>query len=216
MSEAVESPIRVYLMIGNRLLREALSHLFRKRSDFQVVGQTDQSASLPGDLDTLCDVLALDSFDPKRPICPWAADNFLTCRFKIVLIGMEEDSEQFLQAVRAGVIGYVLKDASASDVVAAIRATSRGEAICPPRLCAAIFERFAQTGRATAREAAAPSRAMTLRQRQLVKLVPERLTIAAKLNVSELTARNRIDRMMKRVNVGSSRAAVQTVRALNR
>jgi len=34
----VESPIRVYLMIENRLLREALARLFRKRSDLQVVG----------------------------------------------------------------------------------------------------------------------------------------------------------------------------------
>jgi DNA-binding NarL/FixJ family response regulator len=220
LSEAAESPIRIYLMIGNRLLREALSQLFRKRSDLQVVGQTDQTASLPDDLDTLCDVLALDSFDPKRPICPWAADNFLTRRYKTVLIGMEGDSEQFLQAVRAGVSGYILKEASASDVVAAIRATSKGEAICPPRLCAAIFERFAQTARGTAQKAAAPRRTMKLSQRQPVNPVAEgvaeRLTnkeIAAKLNIPELTVRNYIHRAMK---LGSTRAALQTVRAINR
>lgn len=207
MSQAVQSPIRVYLMIENRLLREALGHLFRKRSDLRVVGQTDETASLPDDLDTLCDVLALDSFDPKRPMRPLAADNFLTRRFKTVLIGMEGDSEQFLQAVRAGVSGYILKEASASDVVAAIRATSKGEAICPPRLCAVIFERFARTAGGAAREAAAQLRTMKLRQRQPVNPVVERLTkkdIAAKLNIPELTVRNRINRMVKRVDVGST------------
>ena len=219
MSEAVQSPIRVYLMIGNRLLREALSHLFRKRSDLQVVGETDQSAPLPDDLDALCDVLALDSFDPNRPIGPWATSNLITYRFKTILIGMEGDSEQFLRAVRAGVSGYMLKDASASDVVAAIRATSKGEAICPPRLCAVMFERFAHTTRQAAQDAAAPRRTMTLRQRQLANLVAERLTnkeIAAKLNISELTVRNHIHRIMKRVDVGSRLGAVQTARAINR
>jgi DNA-binding NarL/FixJ family response regulator len=217
LSKAVESPIRVYLVIENRLLREGISYLFRKRLDLQIVGQADQSASLPADLDALCDVLALDSFDPKRPIPPWAADNVVPCRFKTILIGMEGDSEQFLQAVRAGVSGYMLKDASASDVVAAIRATSKGEVVCPPRLCALLFERFAQTARESSQEAVAPRRTnLTLRQQQLVNLVADRLTnkeIAAKLSISEFTVRNHIHRILKQVHVGSRRAAVQAVRA---
>ena len=47
LSEAVgASPIRVYLMIENRLLREALGRLFRKRPDLQVVGQSDHNGPL--------------------------------------------------------------------------------------------------------------------------------------------------------------------------
>jgi DNA-binding NarL/FixJ family response regulator len=219
LSKAVESAIRVYLLIENRLLREGISYLFRKRSDLQIVGQTDHSESLPDDLDALCDVLALDSFDPTRPIRPRAGDNLVPRRSKKVLIGMEEDCEQFLQAVRAGVSGYMLKDASASDIVAAIRATSKGEVVCPPRLCALVFERFAQTARTAKQEAAATRRAnVTLRQRELANLVADRLTnreIAAKLDISEFTVRNRnhIHRILKHVHVGSRRAAVQAVRA---
>jgi two-component system, NarL family, nitrate/nitrite response regulator NarL len=208
---AVESPIRVYLMIENRLLREALSRLFHKRPDLLVVGQSDHT-SLPESLDELCDVLALDYFDPQRLPSFFCMD---ACRFKIVLIGMRDDSTQFLQAVRAGVSGYLLKDASASDVVSAIRATFRGEAICPPKLCAALFEFFAQSAR-EGLVRSLPRRAdLTLRQRQLVNLVAQGLTnkeIAAQLNLSEFTVRNHIHRIMKQVDVGTRREAVKVVR----
>jgi DNA-binding NarL/FixJ family response regulator len=58
---------------------------------------------------------------------------------RTVLIGMNEESEQFLEAVRAGVNAYLLKDASAAEVISAIRATFRGEPICPPKLCTTLF-----------------------------------------------------------------------------
>jgi len=46
--------------------------------------------------------------------------------YKAVLIGMEPDEELFMAAVRSGVMGYLLKDASASDLVAAVRAVYGG------------------------------------------------------------------------------------------
>jgi DNA-binding NarL/FixJ family response regulator len=217
LSEApAESPIRVYLMIENRLLREALARLFRKRSDLQVVGQSGQS-DYPSEelLSTQCDVLALDFFEPNRLASFSYPNTDTACQFKTILIGMNGDSAQFLQAVRAGVSGYLLKDASASDVVAAIRATFRGEAICPPKLCAALFEFFAQSSRQD-QDLPLPRRAdLTMRQRQLVTLVAKGLTnkeIASQLNLSEFTVRNHIHRIMKQVDVGSRREAVKAVR----
>ena len=63
---------------------------------------------------------------------------------KIVLIGMELDSELFLRAVREGVAGYLLKDATAADVAAAVRSVANDRAICPPELCQALFDYVAQ------------------------------------------------------------------------
>jgi DNA-binding NarL/FixJ family response regulator len=214
LSELVESPVRVYLMIENRLLREALGRLFRKRPDLQVVGQGDHN-SPPEALDDLCDVLALDYFDPQNLPSFFSLDATPKCRFKTVLIGMRDDSIQFMQAVRAGVSGYLLKDASASDVVAAIRSIVKGEAICPPKLCAALFEFFAQSAREGQVRALPQRPSLTLRQRQLVNLVAKGLTnkeIAVQLNLSEFTVRNHIHRIMKQVEVGSRRDAVRVVR----
>jgi two-component system NarL family response regulator len=203
-------------MIENRLLREALSRLFHKRPDLQVVGQGDQNSPPSQDsLDEQCDILAMDFFDPKRLPFFLDIDNSCAGRFKTVLIGMADDSTHFLEAVRAGVSGYLLKDASASDVIAAVRAISKGEAICPPKLCAALFEFFAQAAR-QGLVSTAPRRAdLTLRQRQLVNLVAKGMTnkeIAMELNLSEFTVRNHIHRIMKQVDVGSRREAVKVVR----
>jgi len=49
---------------------------------------------------------------------------------KTILLGMECDEEQFIAAVRSGVSGFLLQDASSSDVISAVRAVFRGEAIC--------------------------------------------------------------------------------------
>ena len=205
-ASVVELPTRVFLLIENRLLREALGRLFRKRSEFQVIGQGGRSEILPEDLQkSPCDVLAFDFFD----------SNFLTCSRgpKVILIGMDGDPAQFLEAVRAGVSGYLLKDASASEVVGAIRTVLKGEAICPPRLCAALFRWFAEEPAKRSRSAA-PGQEITLRQRQLVELMAEGLTnkeIATHLNLSEFTVRNHIHRIMKQVDVGSRREAVDVI-----
>ena len=208
MAESVsELTIQVLLLIENRLLREALSRMCRKRAEFQVIGQGGRGDIAREQFDkSSCNVLAMDFFDPE----------FLgaTSGPKVILIGMDGDPEQFLAAVRAGVSGYLLKDASASEVISAMRATHKGEAICPPKLCAALFRWFAEEGSPKRSRSAAPIHEMTLRQRQLAELVAEGLTnkeIAAQLNLSEFTVRNHLHRIMKQVDVGSRREAVDVI-----
>jgi DNA-binding NarL/FixJ family response regulator len=59
-----ETPIRVLLLIENRLLREALSRIFRKSVDFQVVGSHgSEESSLERVSETECDVVVLDFLD---------------------------------------------------------------------------------------------------------------------------------------------------------
>lgn len=213
------SPIRVFLLIENRLLREALTRLLRKRSDILIVGQGSQENVTPQILlESDCAVLALDFATPQ-----WMPGRFFchhpqpdSRRFRALLVGMECDSRQFLSAVRAGASGYMLKDASASEVVAAVRATVRGEAICPPRLCAALFQWVSQLPEANLGDPAGAPANLTLRQRQLVGLVAKGLTnkeIAANLNLSEFTVRNHIHRILKQVDVRTRREAVDAVRS---
>jgi hypothetical protein len=64
LSDSTPCPlIRVFLLIENRLLRQALPRLFRKRPDLLVVGQSGLSEAAPCQvLDARCDVLITDSF----------------------------------------------------------------------------------------------------------------------------------------------------------
>jgi len=111
---------------------------------------------------------------------------------------------------------YLLQDASASDVVSAIRADSRGEAVCPPQLCSTLFRLVAQTAREMPLQTSSTKLDLTLRQQQLVSLVAKGLTnkeIASRLNLSEFTVRNHIHRILQQVDAGSRSEAVETIRA---
>src|SRR6266576_2622601 len=122
MSESVPSEsIRVFLLIENRLLREALVRLLRKRPDL-VIGSFQSNWLPPG----------------------FTLERVGELGFKTVLIGMDANEDHFMATVRAGVTGYLLKDASASDVVAAVRSVVRGEAVCPPQLCYTLFRFVAE------------------------------------------------------------------------
>lgn len=209
--------IRVFLLIENRLLREALVRLFRKRSDLVVVGQSGQA-----DLDiqqvvgSNCDVLVVASFQTNWLPASITLDCIGQLGFKVVLIGMDSDEEQFLATVRAGVTGYLLKDASASDVLNAVRSVYRGEAVCPPQLCSTLFRFVAQTAKEMPAQGQVSRPELTLRQQQLVSLVAKGLTnkeIASLLNLSEFTVRNHIHRILKQVDAESRSEAVDVIRA---
>ena len=140
------SSIRAFLLIENRLLREALVRLFRKRSDLEVVGQASPTDGSPlGILESQCKVLVSDSVLASPLQRSFADKGSIPDSCRIILVGMEPNEDQFVAAIRSGVTGYLLQDASASDVVAAVRAVSRGQAVCPPHLCSVLFRLVAQT-----------------------------------------------------------------------
>jgi DNA-binding NarL/FixJ family response regulator len=123
------------------------------------------------------------------------------------MIDMELDQRTFLRAVREGVVGYVLKDASAMEVAGMIRAVAAGEAVCPPSLSMALFH-VVQSCLFTG----ATSRVLSRREQQLVTLLRERLTnkeIAARLNLSEQTVKNHVHRMLRKVGVPDRLAIVE-------
>jgi DNA-binding NarL/FixJ family response regulator len=208
--------IRLYLTIQNRLLREALVRLFRKRADLVVAGESSPSDTRAATVfDSQCNVLLLDSLHLAPGSREQAALAAPPDAVKTILIGMDADEEQFIAAVRAGVLGYLLKDASTGDVIAAVRTVSRGEAFCPPRLCRALFRFVALTpAEFPAHRNTKPD--LTLRQQQLISLVAQGLTnkeIACRLKLSEFTVRNHIHRILKQVDAENRSQAVEAVRS---
>jgi two-component system NarL family response regulator len=214
---AVASSIRIFLLIENRLLRESLVRLFRNRPDLLVVGQSGHpGATARRVLDSQCDVLVIDSLETRWFPANIAHESGDRASFRVVVLAMDSNEEQFLAAVRSAVTGYLLQDASASDVVAAVRAVFHGEAVCPPQLCSTLFRSFAQAAREMPVQSATPKPNLTLRQQQLVALVAKGLTnkeIASHLNLSEFTVRNHIHRILKQVDAINRNEAVEAIRA---
>ena len=203
-------------MVQNRLLRETLVRLLQKRAGISVVGECKDPQSPNEDpLGTHCDVYLLDS------LAPVYADDLgeRTCQKKIVLFGMDDDEQCFLKAVRLGISGYLLKDASSTEIISAIRGVAEGKAICPPGLCMSLFRHVVQDFRQRSGmddHAAGIKIGLTYRQRELIALVAKGLTnkeIAAKLNLSEFTVKNHLHRIMRYVEADSRQEAVDVIRA---
>lgn len=209
--------ILVFVVAGNRLLREALAKLLGKRPDLDVRAVLP---CLPDDassnLDSDTEVLILDAATAHLPDCALIASIAeKRPEIRILLIDMEDDQEAFLNCVRAGVTGYLLKDASASGVVSAVRAVAQGQAVCPPEFCMTLFKAVAQQRGLLPSVHLKVHLGLTRRQQQLVPLIERGLTnkeIASHLNISEQTVKNHVHRMLRRVGANDRLAVVDMVR----
>jgi len=211
------APTNVYVVAENRLLRETLVRLFRKRSEIQIVGNTCCSASAIEDIASAkSDLLILDCFGTKHASEDWLASlQESVPEIRIVLFGMDEDPDVFLRAVRLGIAGYVLKNASASDLLDAVRTVAQGEVSCPQQFCKVLFRTIAAAPNELKDERATTQFDLTHRQRQLMSLVAMGLSnkeIAANLNLSEFTVKNHIYRVMKQVDADSRHEAATLIR----
>jgi DNA-binding NarL/FixJ family response regulator len=216
----LSSPTRVYVLAENRLLRQTLVRLFRKRSDIDVVGDAGCSDSAVEDIvSAKSDLLLLDCFDTAYASADWLTSlQEAIPEIKIVLFGMNEDPDFFLRAVRRGIAGYVLKSASAADLLEAIRTVAQGEAACPPQFCKVLFKSLAAAAIKVEDERPTTQFDLTQRQRQLMSLVAMGLSnkeIAANLNLSEFTVKNHIYRVMKQVDAESRHEAATLIRTGN-
>jgi len=210
--------IHVFLLTENRLLREALMRIFGEKSDLALVGAAPFSPDLVREvaisrarvllsdsgLSALSDLQIIPELRKQLP------------DLRVLLIGMEPDPPTFLRAVRAGVLGYVLKDASSVDVAVAVRSVAKNEAVCPPTLCRALFEYVAspQT-EATCLQARHPF-GLTRREQQLVEMMGRGLTnmeIASQLNLSDQTVKNHVHRVLQKVGAGDRLEAAEICRS---
>ncbi len=211
--------LKLFLLVENRLLREALAGIVRKQPDFCVVGVDRYAPSIENQFaESGCDILVADHASATTFPTTFIADSLaLVPSVKVILLGMEDDPEIFLQAIRAGVCGYLLGDASAEETLAAVRRVAQGEAVCPPRLCLQLFQfvaREAQKGSLVLNQRVCAKLGLTPRQQQLVSFLARGLTnkeIAVNLNLSEFTVKNHVHRIMRQLNAESRYAAVQTV-----
>ena len=216
----MQTKINVFLLAGNRLLRESLGRILRSKSDICVVGSAPCTSESVEQIEASdCDVLLVDPMNGDRSDLPFVQEVARSVpRLKLVLIDMVDDETTFLRAVRAGALGYVLQNASALDIVEAVRSVQHGEAVCPPRLCRALFK-YVASGRSSLPNLRAKGHmGLTRREQQLIPLIAQGYTnkeIASHLHLSEQTVKNHIHRILQRMGASDRLAVVEMVREQN-
>lgn len=204
--------IRVFVNCCNRLLGESIAHILTKRPEFRV----SNALPLSDFADEPCpasNVVVLDSLQVlniyKTKFWP---PPYQSGDVRSVLIAMQDNREQFLRAIRTGVSGYVLQDASAMDVISAIRAVAQGEAVCPARMTRALFDYVAKNSTRSHSPNLSTEKTLTRREQELVPLIGNGLTnkeIAARLNVSEETIKSHVHRILRKVGVEDRRGVFE-------
>jgi DNA-binding NarL/FixJ family response regulator len=116
---------------------------------------------------------------------------------KVLMLTTFDLDEYVYEALRAGASGFLLKDASAADLLAAIRAIAAGDALLAPRVTRKVIEQF--TRRADPHRAPPELDRLTRREREVLALVADGLSndeIAAELVMSAATVKTHVGHLL--------------------
>ena len=121
----------------------------------------------------------------------------------------------FLQSVRAGISGYLLRDASAEEVLTAVKTLQHGEVYCPNALCAVLFRYFEKETTTFPSARVHQVLGLTRREQQLIPLISQGLTNKEMENhfcLSEQTIKNHLYRMKHKIGAENRLDIVQVCR----
>jgi DNA-binding NarL/FixJ family response regulator len=207
----------VFVAADNRLLREALARMLTTKGEVEVTG-LDSVAPLQVEhvTQTNADVLLLTSRGTlNEDLLTIQRVRAAAPKIRILLLGMAKSEGEFLQCVRAGISGYLLHDASSEEVLEGVRAVHAGEAVCPGKLCAALFRYFESEAASLPCASAGRRLGLTRREQQLVPLIAKGLTnkeIANHFSLSEQTVKNHLYRMKHKTGAEDRLDIVQLYR----
>ncbi len=136
--------IRVLLADDHKLFREGLRQICELAGDFQVAGEaaTGEEAVAMA-LELKPDVVLMDIQMPGMGgIRATGAIAAADPHIGIIILTMYRQDTYLFEAIKAGARGYLLKDCSGDEVIAAVREVARGGGIMPPEMAAMVFEEF--------------------------------------------------------------------------
>ena len=215
--KAAGEKIRVFVAAENRLLREALARVLCKGGCVEV-SATDSAAPFHTDalVEANPDILLLTSRGSlEEDLAAIQEVRAAAPTVRILLIGMAKDEREFLQCVRAGISGYLLRDASATEVLQGVQAVSVGEAVCPGTLCAALFRYFESDAAGLPCVSGRRRLGLSRRELQIIPLIAQGLTnkeIANHFSLSEQTVKNHLYRMKHKIGAEDRLEIVQLYR----
>ena|SRR5690606_582554 len=197
---------RIMLADDHPMFRQGLRSLLEK-DGFEVVGEASnghEATRMARKLNPNVAVLdlgmpMLNGVDAARDIYKRSPET------QVVLLTMYEDDAYVLEALRAGIRGYVLKAQAASDLLSAIREVIRGAVYLSPGISEAVVNAYMA-------KSELPPDPLTDRERQVLQLVAEGNTtkqIASLLGVSVKTAESHRTRMMQKLGIHETASLVR-------
>jgi DNA-binding NarL/FixJ family response regulator len=207
-------PLRVLIADDHPLFRHGIAALLQALPEFEVVGEAtagEEAVALAEQLQP--DVILMDIQMPRiNGIEATRLILHTSPHIRILMVTMSEDDASVFTAMRAGARGYILKDAQKDDMLRAIRAVGRGEAIFSPAIATRLIDFFA-TPRPAAPPQAFPD--LTDREREILNLIAQghnNHEIAVQLVLSPSTVRNYVSNIFSKLQVADRAQAIVRAR----
>ena len=200
------NPIKILLVDDQPLFREGLRTLLSVHSDFQVVGEAgDGEEAIRLARSLLASVVLMDL---QMPVLDGVAAtrrlNEELPNIRVIVLTTFDDDEMVFDGLRAGAVGYLLKDAPSEKLAEAIRVAARGETFLQPSVAAKVVAEFARlTRRATGTPGVIPEQ-LSERELQILKLIGHGASnreIAATLFLAEGTVKNHVTNILGKLEV---------------
>jgi len=199
-------PIKILLVDDQPLFREGLRTLLSVQADFEVVGEAgngEEAIRLARSLQpsvvlmdlqmpVLDGVAATRRLRAEQPVC------------RVIVLTTFDDDEMVFDGLRAGAVGYLLKDAPSEKLAEAIRVAARGETFLQPSVAAKVVAEFARLSRKTAVIQDPLIESLSDRELEILRLIAQGASnreIAGALFLAEGTIKNHVTNILGKLEV---------------
>jgi DNA-binding NarL/FixJ family response regulator len=190
--------IKILVVDDQHLIRQGLATLLSLEDDFEIVGEAGDGTESVLMVERLSPDVVL--MDLRMPVCDGVtATSRIRSRFslvKVLALTTFDDEELILDAVHAGVSGYLLKDSPRDQLAAAIRAVHQGNLYMGPTIAPKLVSHI---GRSSAKLSSSVLARLTSRELEVLQLIgrgKSNKEIAAALVITEGTVKNHITRVL--------------------
>jgi two-component system, NarL family, response regulator DevR len=196
---------RILLVDDHEVVRLGLKALLDRHPNFEVVAEASTARDAVEQVEIYSpDVVVMDVRLPGGSgieACEEITDRFP--QSKVIMLTSYAEDEMLFSAIRAGASGYVLKQIGGEDLVHAIEAVGRGEALLDPAVTQRVFQ---EVRKAAKEEEASAFSSLTQQEKHVLLLVSEGKTnreIAKALFLGEGTVRNYVSSILSKLGVSN-------------
>jgi DNA-binding NarL/FixJ family response regulator len=196
---------RIILVDDHEVVRLGLKSLLDRHPQFDVVGEASSARDALEQVAALePDVVVMDIRLPGTSgieACEQIVDKYPN--IKVIMLTSYAEDEMLFSAIRAGASGYVLKQIASEELIKAIEAVGRGEALLDPAVTQRVFQ---EVRRAVKEEEASAFAHLSQQEKHVLLLVSEGKTnreIAKNLFLGEGTVRNYVSSILSKLGVNN-------------
>jgi NarL family two-component system response regulator LiaR len=209
-----EQAIRVLIVDDHKIVRKGLNVLLSTVQGIEVVGEAQDGAEAVEKAASLTpDVVLMDLVMPKMDgIEATQRISETQPKTKILVLTSFAADDKVFPAVKAGALGYLLKDTSPEELLEAIRRVHRGEPSLEPVIARKVLHEISHPGRENP-----TTDPLTERELEVLRLISQGLSnkeIASKIFVAEWTVRTHVSNILSKLHLASrTQAALYALRS---